>query len=41
MPMSYQIGGYTMLVERGRITPLDMPVEDAMRLVLTAAIQRR
>lgn len=41
MPMSYQIGGYTMLVSRSRVTPLDIRVEDAMRLVLTAAIQRR
>ena len=41
MPMSYQIGGYTLLVARSRVTPLDIGVEDAMRLVLTAAIQRR
>jgi uncharacterized membrane protein len=41
MPMSYQIGGYTLLVSKSRITPLDIGVEDAMRLVLTAAIQRR
>ena len=41
MPMSYQIGGYTMLVSRSRVTSLDIRVEDAMRLVLTAAIQRR
>lgn len=41
MPLSYQIGGYTLLVDRSRVTPLDIGVEDAMRLVLTAAIQRR
>jgi uncharacterized membrane protein len=38
LPMSYQIGGYTLLVPRERITPLDMPAQEAMRLVLTAAV---
>jgi len=37
-PMSYQIGGYTALVPRSRIEPLDIPVEAAMRLVLTGGI---
>ncbi len=37
-PMSYQIGGYTVLVPRARIEPLDIPVEAAMRLVLTGGI---
>jgi uncharacterized membrane protein len=37
-PMSYQIGGYTALVPRTRIEPLDIPVEAAMRLVLTGGI---
>jgi uncharacterized membrane protein len=41
MPMSYQIGGYTLLVDKSRVTPLNIGVEEAMRLVLTAAIQRR
>lgn len=34
-PMSYQIGGYTLYVPRERLTTLDMPLEDAMRMVLT------
>ncbi|WP_455197913.1 DUF502 domain-containing protein [Kaarinaea lacus] len=34
-PMSFQIGGYTMYVPRDRLTAVDMPVEDAMRMVLT------
>ena len=38
LPMSYQIGGYTLYVERERIIPLDMDVEEAMRMVLTAGI---
>ncbi len=41
LPMSYQIGGYTLLVARSRVTPLEIGVEEAMRVVLTAAIQRR
>jgi uncharacterized membrane protein len=41
LPMSYQIGGYTLLVPTERVTPLDLAPEEAMRLVLTAAIQGR
>lgn len=35
LPMSYQIGGYTVYVPREQLTTLDMPLEDAMRMVLT------
>ena len=37
-PMSYQIGGYTLFVPRSAIVPLDLPVETAMRLVLTGGL---
>lgn len=37
-PMSYQIGGYTLVLPRSRIEPLDLPVETAMRLVLTGGM---
>jgi uncharacterized membrane protein len=37
-PMSYQIGGYTALLPSSRIERLDLPVEAAMRLVLTGGI---
>ena len=37
-PMSYQIGGYTALLPRSRVVPLDLPVEAAMRMVLTGGI---
>jgi uncharacterized membrane protein len=37
-PMSYQIGGYTVLVPRASIEPLDLPVETAMRMVLTGGL---
>ena len=39
MPMSYQIGGYTALLRREQLTPLDLSVEEAMRLVLTAGVR--
>lgn len=38
MPMSYQIGGYTVYIPKSRIEPLNMPVEQAMRMVLTAGM---
>ena len=37
-PMSYQIGGYTLVLPRSRVEPLDLPVETAMRLVLTGGM---
>lgn len=37
-PMSYQIGGYTVLLPRTALEPLDLPVETAMRLVLTGGL---
>jgi uncharacterized membrane protein len=40
LPLSYQIGGHTLLVPPDKIEPLDLKVEDAMRLVLTAGMQR-
>lgn len=40
LPMSYQIGGYTLLLPKSYLTPLDMSFEDAMRFVITAGISR-
>ncbi len=37
-PMSYQIGGYTLYLPRARLTPLNIGVEEAMRLVLTGGM---
>ena len=37
-PMSYQIGGYTALLPRSRVQQIDLPIESAMRLVLTGGI---
>lgn len=36
LPMGYMIGGYTVFVPRAWTTPLDMSVEEAMRLALVA-----
>lgn len=38
MPMSYQVGGYTALVRKSQLQPLDMSAEDCMRFVLTAGL---
>ncbi len=37
-PMSYAFGGYTIYVPRDRLKPLDISVEDAMRLAITAGL---
>ncbi len=37
-PMSYQIGGYTMLLPRAHLVQLHIPVEAAMRMVLTGGV---
>ena len=40
-PMSYQVGGYTLMLRERDLTVLDMKVEDAMRSVLTAGVAGR
>jgi uncharacterized membrane protein len=37
-PMSYAFGGYTLYLPRDRVQPLDISVEDAMRLAITAGM---
>ncbi|GGN28222.1 MULTISPECIES: DUF502 domain-containing protein [Marinomonas] len=39
VPLSYQIGGMTLYISRDRLTELDIGVEEAMRLALTAGVQ--
>lgn len=39
IPMSYGLGGYTVLVDKSQIKPADIPVEKAMSLALTAWIK--
>ncbi|NBC13032.1 MAG: DUF502 domain-containing protein [Gammaproteobacteria bacterium] len=35
LPMSYQVGGYTLYLDPARVTPLDVGTEQALRAVLT------
>lgn len=41
LPMSYQIGGFTIFVPLSRITPVDMPIEQAMKFVITAGVSAK
>lgn len=41
LPMSYQIGGYTLFVPKAWCESVDIPFEDALRLILTAGMSRR
>ena len=38
IPMSYMIGGFTLLIPRGEVTPCKMNTVEVMRFVLTAGI---
>jgi uncharacterized membrane protein len=40
LPMSYQIGGYTLFLPRASLTPLNMSFEQGMKLVLTGGVTR-
>ncbi|AGH95160.1 DUF502 domain-containing protein [Pseudobdellovibrio exovorus] len=39
IPMSYGLGGYTLLIPKSQVIPIDIPVEKAMSLALTAWIK--
>lgn len=41
LPMSYQIGGYTLMLPSERVEPLNLSLEDAMRYTLTAGVSAR
>jgi uncharacterized membrane protein len=38
LPMSYQLGGFTVMVPKTKIRPVEMKVDQAMQFVLTAAV---
>lgn len=38
LPMSYQIGGYTVIVPRSQVTPAGVSFEKAMRFIMTAGV---
>ena len=39
LPMSYQVGGYTVMLPRSSVTPVTMARDEAMRFVLTAGLK--
>lgn len=39
IPLSYQIGGYTLYVKRTQVTELDIGAEEAMRIALTGGVK--
>lgn len=41
LPMSFQVAGYTLYLSRDQITPLDLTLEDGMRLALTAGMNQK
>ncbi len=41
LPMSYQLGGFTVYLSKDRVEVIDMSVEDAMRRVLTAGLSTK
>ena len=38
VPMSYQLGGYTLYLPRSKLAPIDISVEDALRFAITAGM---
>ena len=38
LPMSYQLGGFTMILPRDQVEPIDMSIEDGLRFALTAGV---
>lgn len=38
LPLSYMIGGYTILVPKSAVSPVDLTMEEAMRFTLTAGM---
>jgi uncharacterized membrane protein len=40
LPMSYQVGGYTLYLPERCVQRLDISIEEAMRMVLTAGMHR-
>jgi len=40
LPMSYQVGGYTVLLPRRLVEPIQMSVEEALRFAVTAGMSQ-
>ena len=40
LPMSYQLGGFTVIVEKAKVREIDMSVEEALRFCITAGVSK-
>jgi uncharacterized membrane protein len=40
LPMSYQLGGFVVMVPVSRVRPVDLGMQDAMRFAVTAGISK-
>ena len=40
LPMSYGIGGYTVYLPKALVEPLDMSLEDAMRVTMSGGVSK-
>lgn len=38
LPMSYQLGGFTVVVDRSKVREVEMPIEEALRFAVTAGV---
>jgi len=41
LPMSYQMGGFTVMLPRDRLRPIDMRLEEGLQFALTAGVSMR
>jgi len=41
LPMSYMVGGYTILIRRDLVRPINMTFEEAMRFAMTAGVSKQ
>ena len=41
LPMSYQIGGYTVMLPRSAIEPVNMSMQDAMKFAVTGGMKAK
>lgn len=39
IPMSYGLGGFTLMIPRANLTPIDIPIEKAMSLAITGWVK--
>jgi uncharacterized membrane protein len=39
IPMSYGLGGFTLLVDKSQLTEVDLPIEKAMSLAITGWVK--